>query len=55
VFAAGGSGVTVYMVVWRYKNVKASVLFGGLPSFGATSGGATRMAAKQQRRIKAAM
>lgn len=51
----GTSGVTVYMVVWRYRNVKASLLFGGLPSFGATSAGATRMAVMQQRRIKEAM
>ncbi len=51
----GTSGVVVYMVVWRYKNVKAGILFGGLPSIGTTAEGATRLADKQQKRITAAL
>ena len=49
------SGVAVYVTVWRYGNVKASVFFAAIASIGATAEGATRLAVKQQRRIKAAL
>jgi hypothetical protein len=54
-FSYTAKGATVYIVIWRYVNLKARVLLGGLPSLGATAQQATRLAIKQQRHIKAAL
>lgn len=52
-FSYATKGVTVYIVIWRYGNLKARVFLGGLPSLGATAQQATRLATKQQARMRA--
>jgi len=54
-FAYPTTGVTLYSVIWRYKNVNGWVLLAGLESLGVTGEQATRLAVKQQRHIKNAI
>lgn len=53
-FSYTTKGVTVYIVVWRYANLKARIFLGGLPSLGATARQATRLAIRQQAHMRVA-
>jgi hypothetical protein len=52
-FSYTAKGATVYIVVWRQANLKARLLLGGLPSLGATAQQTTRLAIRQQARMRA--
>ena len=51
-FAYQSGVLSAYTLIWRYKNVTATVLVVGLKSLGVTLDLATRLAVKQQQRIR---